>query len=525
MKKKKIWKRNYLLFGLGLGLIITSVISTTFLNKNNSILKNQNQLATNNNIDNSINLFSTEDDIRNFVHAKFEEIQKQIDLNNRKTYARHAVEPINSYLNDFFIKNEFTVNKLRSYVDDYSGTLSLAYSVSKQNFTLSEEYNFYNFCIRETYKQIGEKLDKKLNEIQEQISLNGNSVYASDAKEPLELFIRDFINNQNNNWVLQNLPITIDDSKGKITFDFAIFKKGANNDDLTYWGTRTFTGFKIKSTQNDILNQISAKFIEIQNKITLQGNLVFASEAKNSIETAIKSFFEKNNLQIKLFEIIDDDFNGSIKIDYQVSDGKIVAEGSIKFIGFKVKQNGEEIKDLISAKFIEIQNQITLQAKSHLPSQAKSSVETTIRNFFEENNLGVESLVITDDDSKGSLEVTYKVFEKIAKNTTYIEGSIIFEGFISNGLNEQAIKTEILNKFSEIQTQINSETNSIFASDAKTTIETTVKQFFVDNNFEIQILVIEIDDAKGILKINYRVSKNNILVENVQDLNGFAINN
>ncbi|WP_162150912.1 lipoprotein 17-related variable surface protein, partial [Mycoplasmoides pirum] len=176
--------------------------------------------------------------------------------------------------------------------------------------------------------------------------------------------------------------------------------------------------------------------------------------------------------------------------------------------------------------FIEIQNQITLQAKSHLPSQAKSSVETTIRNFFEENNLGVESLIITDDDSKGSLEVTYKVFEKIVKNTTtYIEGSIIFEGFISNGLNEQAIKTEILNKFSEIQTQINSETNSIFASDAKTTIETTVKQFFVDNNFEIQILVIEIDDAKGILKINYRVSKNNILVENVQDLNGFAINN
>ncbi|WP_162150913.1 hypothetical protein, partial [Mycoplasmoides pirum] len=342
MKKKKILKKNFIFFGLSLGLIIPSVISITILNKNNFVLKNQNQLITNSYIRLAKN------DVTNFVYNKFAEVQEQINLDNYKTYPIDARESLREYLESFFSKNGYEITRSKMFTDNGNGLLTYLFTYSKNQTTISESYVFENFRKTESFVEIQNKLYGKLNEIQNQISLSGNSIYASDAKEKIEPIVKEFI--KNNFWELKNYSFEIDDNKGILVFHFTIFNRGPTSwDDVNFTDRKTFTGFKIKSTQNDILNQISAKFIEIQNQITLQGNLVFASEAKNSIETAIKSFFEKNNLQIKLFEIIDDDFNGSIKIDYQVSDGKIVAEGSIKFIGFKVKQNGEEIKDLISA--------------------------------------------------------------------------------------------------------------------------------------------------------------------------------
>ncbi|WP_027124106.1 lipoprotein 17-related variable surface protein [Mycoplasmoides pirum] len=219
-------------------------------------------------------------------------------------------------------EQNFIVKNFKIVSNDNEGEITITYSVSKNNFEISNLSRVIpKFkTINELTNQFKIEIDRKIQEISNNIS-NKSTILASSELDNVKQKINNFFSTEQFNVTDDDLLVVPNDGNGELIIIYIASKEGvtiSNEND-----PKIISGFKTnESVKNDFQTKIDNKIEEIENSINKASTLP-STEIQNIIGK-ISNFFETENFYIYDLIINSDNDAGTITIEYVVAKDNII---------------------------------------------------------------------------------------------------------------------------------------------------------------------------------------------------------
>ncbi|WP_027123773.1 CotH kinase family protein [Mycoplasmoides pirum] len=503
--------------------------------------------GTSTNDSNSNSSSDQNQDIKNKVNLIFAGVQDYInkDLDNVKnSLPSDYLVSIKTGLDSIFEQSGLNVSGLKIISDDTSGIIELSYKtenglVVKTTISGFKKDTEENSPTPEptppiesnpnplppptptpsiTLDQFKSKIDECFEKLKSYIDSNNlKNQLASQSESNIEAELRRLLGNVN--ITIKTLSLTYNDTDGYILINYT----------LTYETLEVSNNIKLENfkTKQQLKNEVDGKIKEIFSKFETQCEAYKTNLPSRSIsvmQTNLENLFSNANLTPNVIEIVPNDDNGSIKINYELTlNGLDPIKDSKEIFNFKTKSKfEEEITDKANKILESFQNEISSNSeiiKTKLPSECVDQLKENLKKAF----IGAgftTTLTSAINLSEGSITIQY---ELVLDGFT-ITNSIKFEGFQTSEQNKQELQDKIESIFTTLQNDLTSSSSTIktFASDCADQIKTRLQNVFREQNLEFTSLETIPNNNDGTLTINYAISSNGETINGSKIFTGFS---